>query len=168
MLVVLQGKNGPEYRVGFNNFYVITRYNRSTMYAMAVHDLGHAIQDFMRDTGDETARPLQVARLRARLLARSLPARRLLPAPRRSASAASTAASPARQPRPRTSRDSRCVSRAEPRSRKAIRRSTTCSGKRYFVLATPTAISNAASRPGTALAFTRNARRTASATTCTR
>lgn len=50
MLVVGQGKNGPLYRVGFNNFYVITRYNRSPMYAMAVHDLGEAIQNFMRDT----------------------------------------------------------------------------------------------------------------------
>lgn len=50
MLVVGQGKDGPLYRVGFNNFYVITRYNRSPMYAMAVHDLGEAIQNFMRDT----------------------------------------------------------------------------------------------------------------------
>ncbi|HEY4369210.1 MAG TPA: lytic murein transglycosylase B [Steroidobacteraceae bacterium] len=49
MLVVAQGKDGPEYRVGFNNFYAITRYNRSNMYAMAVHDLGQAIQGFMRD-----------------------------------------------------------------------------------------------------------------------
>jgi len=49
MFVVLQGKNGPEYRVGFNNFYVITRYNRSTMYALAVHELGGAIQSFMQD-----------------------------------------------------------------------------------------------------------------------
>lgn len=49
MLVVGQGKNGPEYRVGFTNFYVITRYNRSTMYAMAVNDLGQAIEGFMRD-----------------------------------------------------------------------------------------------------------------------
>jgi len=51
LLVTAQGKNGPVYRVGFNNFYVITRYNRSPMYAMAVHDLGEAIQNFMRDAG---------------------------------------------------------------------------------------------------------------------
>jgi membrane-bound lytic murein transglycosylase B len=50
MLIVGQGKDGPLYRVGFNNFYAITRYNRSPMYAMAVHDLGEAIQNFMRDT----------------------------------------------------------------------------------------------------------------------
>ncbi|HEY0939258.1 MAG TPA: lytic murein transglycosylase B [Steroidobacter sp.] len=49
MLIVAQGKEGPVYRVGFNNFYVITRYNRSPMYAMAVHDLGEAIQNFMMD-----------------------------------------------------------------------------------------------------------------------
>lgn len=50
MLVVLQGKHGPEYRVGFTNFYVITRYNRSTMYALAVQELGEAVRTFMQDT----------------------------------------------------------------------------------------------------------------------
>ena len=49
LLVVADGKDGPVYRVGFNNFYVITRYNRSPMYAMAVHDLGEAVMNFMRD-----------------------------------------------------------------------------------------------------------------------
>jgi membrane-bound lytic murein transglycosylase B len=49
MLIVAEGKSGPVYRVGFNNFYVITRYNRSPMYAMAVHDLGEAVMNFMRD-----------------------------------------------------------------------------------------------------------------------
>lgn len=47
MLIVGQGKSRPQYRVGFNNFYAITRYNRSTMYAMAVNDLGEAIQHAM-------------------------------------------------------------------------------------------------------------------------
>jgi membrane-bound lytic murein transglycosylase B len=29
--------------VGYQNFYTITRYNRSLLYAMAVHDLAEAI-----------------------------------------------------------------------------------------------------------------------------
>ena len=44
MLTVLRGRTGPEYRVAFNNFYVITRYNRSTMYALAAHELGQAVR----------------------------------------------------------------------------------------------------------------------------
>jgi membrane-bound lytic murein transglycosylase B len=32
------------YRVGFQNFYVITRYNNSPLYAMAVYDLAQAIE----------------------------------------------------------------------------------------------------------------------------
>lgn len=49
MMVVAQGKTGPVYRVGFNNFYAISRYNRSSMYSMAVHDLGEAIRASVRD-----------------------------------------------------------------------------------------------------------------------
>jgi hypothetical protein len=43
MLVTLRLAGGTEYRVGFTNFYAITRYNRSQMYAAAVSDLADAI-----------------------------------------------------------------------------------------------------------------------------
>jgi membrane-bound lytic murein transglycosylase B len=43
VLVSAEQPDGPAYRVGFKNFYVITRYNRSARYAMAVHDLAKAI-----------------------------------------------------------------------------------------------------------------------------
>jgi len=39
----LEGENGPEYWVGLKNFYAITRYNRSVMYAMAVHQLAQQL-----------------------------------------------------------------------------------------------------------------------------
>lgn len=39
----LEGADGDEYWVGLPNFYVITRYNRSVMYAMAVHQLSEQL-----------------------------------------------------------------------------------------------------------------------------
>jgi membrane-bound lytic murein transglycosylase B len=45
ILVPAETAEGPSYRVGFKNFQVITRYNRSVRYAMAVHDLARSIAD---------------------------------------------------------------------------------------------------------------------------
>lgn len=42
-LLTLVGSDGEEFWVGFHNFFVITRYNRSVMYALAVHQLGQEI-----------------------------------------------------------------------------------------------------------------------------
>ena len=43
VLVSAEQRDGPAYRVGFHNFYVITRYNASARYAMAVNDLAQTI-----------------------------------------------------------------------------------------------------------------------------
>ncbi len=42
-LLTLQGADGDEHWVGFHNFFVITRYNHSVMYGLAVHQLGQEI-----------------------------------------------------------------------------------------------------------------------------
>ncbi|WP_271412165.1 lytic murein transglycosylase B [Pseudomonas sp. Q1-7] len=39
----LEGDEGAEYWMGLPNFYVITRYNRSVMYAMSVHQLSELL-----------------------------------------------------------------------------------------------------------------------------
>ena len=48
--IEFDGANGLEYWFGLQNFYTITRYNRSPMYAMAVYDLSRDIKAAMKNT----------------------------------------------------------------------------------------------------------------------
>ena len=43
-LIELEQKEGPEYWMGLQNFYVITRYNHSPLYAMVVYQLSEEIR----------------------------------------------------------------------------------------------------------------------------
>ena len=43
-LIEFETKNGPEYWVGWHNFYVISRYNHSALYSMAVFQLSEQIR----------------------------------------------------------------------------------------------------------------------------
>jgi len=54
-LQTLQGENGTEYWFTFQNFYVITRYNRSPLYALAVHQLAQAIAAGVKRDGMKPA-----------------------------------------------------------------------------------------------------------------
>jgi membrane-bound lytic murein transglycosylase B len=64
LLIPAESQSGPAYRVGFKNFEVITRYNRSVRYAMAVHDLATTIAD--RVAVADAAKAEKAARLAAR------------------------------------------------------------------------------------------------------
>jgi membrane-bound lytic murein transglycosylase B len=53
--IEFDGANGFEYWFGLQNFYTITRYNRSPMYAMAVYDLSLEIKQAMNKAGNKSA-----------------------------------------------------------------------------------------------------------------
>ena len=43
-MIILENEKGEEHWFGMNKFYVITRYNHSPLYAMAVYQLAEAIK----------------------------------------------------------------------------------------------------------------------------
>jgi membrane-bound lytic murein transglycosylase B len=58
LLIAADETDGVHWRVGYNNFFVITRYNHSALYAMAVYELAAAIkqQIMMNDAAVDAAK----------------------------------------------------------------------------------------------------------------
>ena len=50
-LLMLEEDGGPSYWVVFNNWYVVTRYNRSRLYASAVAELALALKEAKQTAG---------------------------------------------------------------------------------------------------------------------
>jgi len=50
----LEAESGTQYWLGLQNFYVITRYNRSVNYAMVVHELARELRGALRREADAT------------------------------------------------------------------------------------------------------------------
>jgi membrane-bound lytic murein transglycosylase B len=56
-LVQVEAESGPQHWLGLQNFYVITRYNRSVNYALVVHELARELRARMRDAPLEPRGP---------------------------------------------------------------------------------------------------------------
>ena len=49
LIELLNGPNAPSFVAGTDNFYVVTRYNWSSFYAMAVIELGQSVAREMKN-----------------------------------------------------------------------------------------------------------------------
>ncbi len=59
-VVEMEGEQGVEYWLGLRNFYAITRYNHSPLYALAVHQLSEEVRDRYLEPERDLARMEQV------------------------------------------------------------------------------------------------------------
>jgi membrane-bound lytic murein transglycosylase B len=48
---MVRAQDGPRYWLGLNNFHVITRYNPSVNYALAVHELAQELRAAVKPGG---------------------------------------------------------------------------------------------------------------------
>jgi peptidoglycan lytic transglycosylase B len=61
ILIAADELDGVHWRVGYNNFFVITRYNHSALYAMAVYELAGAVKQRMLDNDAAAPAPASPA-----------------------------------------------------------------------------------------------------------